>query len=413
MSDLRWKTAAEPQVTYALEDFPDPVTKSMFLAGPTPRGDGKSWRAEAIEYLKGIGYSGHVFIPEPRDGAWAEDYIDQVEWEDNGLNRADVIVFWVPRDLTGETYGCKMAALTTNDEWGDWKNSGKVVFGAPSWAEHVRYQQHYAKELGVPLADSLEGTLQNAVSRLGEGALRTGGRTQVPLCIWDKPEFQRWLSAQENAGNRLDGCKVLWTFWVGPKRDNLYSWALHVDMHVGEEDRQKDNEYVIFRKDLASVVLYGPLSAASRNDHTNFMETGVVLVREFRSAARNRTGFVTEIPGGGVEDTESAGETALKEVSEEIGFEIAPERLEMVETRQLASTLLAHTGAVYAVELSADEMAGLVSRQGEQRSSDDGEERTALVVREVRDILRDGDIDWSMLGMIWAALEGYDDDDDG
>lgn len=393
----RWKKASGPQVVYARESFPTTVTKSMFLCGPTPRGEGKSWRADAIEYLKGIGWDGHVFVPEPRDGSWAEDYTDQVEWEEDGINRADVVVFWVPRDLTGETYGVPMPALTTNDEFGCWKSTGKVVWGSPPWAEKVRYQRYYADKLGVPLADTLEDTLQKAVSRLGDGALRSGGRAEVPLCIWNKPEFQRWLEAQEEAGNRLDGCRVIWTFWVGPDRDVLYSWALHVDVWVGSEQRAKVNEFVIFRKDLASVVLWhrpGP-----------DMSTKVVLVREFRSAARNSTGFVTEIPGGGVEDSETAGQTALKEVSEEIGFEIAPERLELVETRQLASTLLAHTGAVFSVELSAAEMAGLEERQGEQKVSEDGEERTTLVVRTVQEILSDKDIDWSMLGMIWAALE--------
>lgn len=395
MSDeLRWKQATEPKVVYALEPFPDPVTKAMFLAGPTPRGDGKSWRAEAIEYLKGIGYDGHVFIPEPRDGAWAEDYLDQLSWEEDGLNRADCIVFWVPRDMTGETYGVKMPALTTNDEWGWWKDSGKVVFGAPDWAEHVRYQQHYAKELGVPLANTLEGTLQNAVSRLGAGALRGGGRCEVPLCIWNRREFQGWNLAQQRAGNRLDGCRVIWTFWVGEKRDILFSWALHVDMWVEDEQRSKQNEFVLFRRDVAAVVLY--------SNHPG--DPRVVFVREFRSPARNETGYVTEIPGGGIEDGAQAAETALKEVEEETGIQIDPSRFIEVGPRQLAATLSAHTGAVYAVNLSSEEMDAIEERHGQVGGADDGEERTYLEVHPLQDILQRRDVDWATLGMILVAL---------
>jgi 8-oxo-dGTP pyrophosphatase MutT (NUDIX family) len=408
MDELRWKQAAGPQVVYALEPYPDTVVKSMFLAGPTPRGSGKSWRKDAIDYLKAIGYNGHVFVPEPRDGAWAEDYTNQVDWEEDGLNRADVIVFYVPRDLTGETYGVPMPALTTNDEWGNWKESGKVVWGSPDWAQKVRYQRYYGDKFKVPLANTLEDTLQNAVSRLGDGALRSGGRAQVPLCIWNKPEFQGWLHAQEEAGNRLDGCRVIWTFWVGENRDNLFSWALHVDMHVSQENRQKANEFVIFRRDIAAVVLYAPLSAASRNERVNLMETGVVLVKEFRSPARNVSGFVTEIPGGGIENGDAAM-TAIKEVREEIGVDIPPEKLVEIGSRQLAATLSAHTGSVFAVQLSQAGMADLLERRGQrggEESNADSEERTYLDIRTVAEMMESDDIDWATLGMVWAALEG-------
>lgn len=391
----RWKKAAGPQVVYAREPFPTTVTKTMMLCGPTPRGEGRSWRADAIEYLKGIGWNGHVFVPEPRDGSWAEDYTDQVEWEEDGINRADVVVFWVPRDRTGETYGVPMPAFTTNDEWGHWKESGKVVWGSPDWAEKVRYQRYYADKLKVPLANTLEDTLQNAVSRLGEGAVRAGGRAQVPLCVWDKPEFQSWLSAQEEAGNRLDGCKVIWTFWVGPNRDILFSWALHVDIRVTGERRSKRNEFVIFRRDIAAVVLY--------SDAEPKMSARVVLVREFRSSVRNSSGYVTEIPGGGIENGDARA-TALKEVEEETGIKIDPSRLVEVGTRQFAATLSAHVGAVYAVQLSTAEMDDIEDRQGSVGGVDDGEERTYLQVHRLRDLFDHDHVDWATLGMILVAI---------
>lgn len=38
--------------------------KSIFLAGPTPRGENViSWRAEACEILKQLGFDGVVYVP--------------------------------------------------------------------------------------------------------------------------------------------------------------------------------------------------------------------------------------------------------------------------------------------------------------------------------------------------------------
>src|SRR5690606_7364487 len=90
------------KVIYALESYPAAVTKTLFLAGPTSRtAQAASWRSEALRLLEELGYDGHVFIPEPQGGFWAENYINQVEWEEEFLKAADVILFWVPRDVKG------------------------------------------------------------------------------------------------------------------------------------------------------------------------------------------------------------------------------------------------------------------------------------------------------------------------
>jgi len=97
-------------------------------------------------------------VPESSNGQWKHDYDDQIEWEEAGLKAATCIMFWVPRDLK------TMPAFTTNDEWGYWKESGKVVFGAPEWAERVRYQLYYAKKLSILHSDTLEGTIKHAMT---------------------------------------------------------------------------------------------------------------------------------------------------------------------------------------------------------------------------------------------------------
>lgn len=246
----------KPIPVYAREDYPTEVTKSMFLAGPTPRGKGESWRPEALRILDGFGYDGHVFIPEPRDGVWAKDYLGQVEWEEVGLNRADCIVFWVPRVIGGEQ---PMPAFTTNDEWGFWKSSGKAVFGAPPNAEKVRYQQHYAKVFDVPLSDTLRGTLRNAVSRLSEGARRAEGHVEVPLYIWQEPAFQSWLTGQYSGGRQLQGCRVL--HWSPALFALTVTMARHQPVNAIDDylndglPSAPQTEIVVFRQGIIPVTL--------------------------------------------------------------------------------------------------------------------------------------------------------------
>ena len=133
---------------------------------------------------------------------------------------SDCVLFWVPRDMV------TMPALTTNDEWGVWKNSGKVVFGSPIGAHATRYQHHYANKLFVPNANTLEETVKLVVAKLGNGAWRENGEREVPLLIWQSASFQQWYSNLKAAGNRLDHAHVHWTFRTGPKKSLLFLWAL-------------------------------------------------------------------------------------------------------------------------------------------------------------------------------------------
>jgi len=150
-------------IVYAFEEAPRSYTKSLFLAGPTPRDEQTpSWRPKALRILEESGYGGVVFVPEARDGRWRKDYDGQIAWEDKYLNVADCILFWVPRDLTS------MPAFTTNVEWGTWHRSGKCVLGAPPNAPKMSYLFYYAKKLGIPSSDSLPGTIKLALTLLRE-----------------------------------------------------------------------------------------------------------------------------------------------------------------------------------------------------------------------------------------------------
>jgi hypothetical protein len=107
---------------------------TIFLAGPTPRtADVPSWRPEALDILREIGFGGAVLVPERQDWAVNFSYADQVEWEYAGLESCSVIAFWIPRHLS------TLPGFTTNVEFGRYVGSGRCVYGRPDGAPHTSY----------------------------------------------------------------------------------------------------------------------------------------------------------------------------------------------------------------------------------------------------------------------------------
>ena len=108
--------------------------KSIFLAGPTPRGEGvDSWRTMACEKLQEFGFEGVVYVPEYSTWKPKADYVDQAMWEREALISSTVILFWIPRSLPD------MPAFTTNVEFGYWLHTGKVLYGRPDSASKIKY----------------------------------------------------------------------------------------------------------------------------------------------------------------------------------------------------------------------------------------------------------------------------------
>ena len=384
------------KVIYAQEEIPKLFTKAIFLAGPSPRDlDILSWRPEAIRLLALLNYDGIVFNPEFRDREKAarEGFVrdKQIEWEEIALNMADCITFWVPRVLKG------MPAFTTNDEWGVWKNLGKVVFGAPDYAEKVEYQQYYANKLGIKPHNNLVEVLKEAVDMVGEGAFRENGERYVPVFIWNKSEFKNWYSSLKQAGNRLDKAKVVWSFWIENGVKVAFFWALHVDVYIAKEDRHKINEVVLSRPDIATIVMY--------KLGKTLEETEIVLIREFRSPVSNETGYVLEIPGGS--SFKPVGDPVLlaaDECHEETGLKVDASRIVMHNIRQMVSTLSAHKAHLFSVEITEKELAWLKAQQGIAHGVEADTERTYVEIMKLRDILDQSLVDWSMLGMILSVV---------
>lgn len=378
------------QVVYARQPFPDSFSRAIFLAGPTPRAPGvPSWRPQALELLAASGYDGVVFVPEDADGSRRFDYADQVEWETEGLGLADAIVFWIPRRLD------TLPGFTTNVEWGAWQRSGKCVLGAPADAPGLRFLQHHATRLGVPQASTLAATLEAALTQIGAGALRRGGEREVPLFIWRQPAFQRWHTAQRAAGHRLDGARLEWQF-RGKHGQHLFCWALKVDVFIPEEARNKRSEVIITRGDISAVLAY------HRGD--TLADTRVVLVREFRANAATHDGFVHELPGGSsFTEVEDGRRIAADELHEETGVSFPIERFVRHAARQCMATMITHRAELYAIELSAAELAVFTAREG-QRFGEHDSERTYVEVRRLGEILGASDVDWTHVGMITSVL---------
>ena len=125
---------------YTLEpliNLHDPI----FLAGPSRRPNDPEfkkdgWREEAVRLLREADFNGDIIIPEPRDKQPLTDWSHrrQVDWETEGLHKAHRIIFWIPRseDLPG---------YTTNIEFGEWLNSGKIYVGWPNGSLRNDYLQ--------------------------------------------------------------------------------------------------------------------------------------------------------------------------------------------------------------------------------------------------------------------------------
>ncbi len=386
------------KVVYANQAPPESWSSAIFLAGPTPRAETTlpSWRPDALKYLEDMDYKGVVFVPEDVNGVWHHSYDDQIEWEEMCLNFADVIIFWIPRDIA------QMPGFTTNDEWGFWKAKDpmKLVLGTPDVAPKVRYQRYYANKHHVPTHDTLQATCVVAIEKLGNTSniTRQGGERSVPLHIWRTSSFQGWYKNLVEAGNRLDDAKVEWVLRVGPTQQFVFFWILHVDVYISAEDRHKTNEVVIARPDISTILLY--------ERRTPVRDSRVVLVKEFRSPVSNEDGYVFELAGGSSwKANQNPLEVAVEECHEEVGLCLMPHRFAVHQTRQVAATALTHRAHLFSAELSTEEMDKVAENTHVVRGVKEDTERTWAVVMTYGDLLESTNVDWSMLGMVASVLQ--------
>jgi len=390
------------ETVYSREMFPLAWKKSIFLAGPTPRkAEVKSWRSEALRILKIFGYDGVVFVPEDRGGGIYEnfDHREQVEWEHRALNAADCILFWVPRDLN------TLPGFTTNVEFGLYAHLGKSVLGYPLDAEKMKYLHLVAEKNDIPIANTLRETIEKTLSLLGSGEMRVGGEREIPLRVWRTSSFQNWYTAQKQAGNRIDGAVLKWIHRVGPNREHIFAWAIHVNVYIASEGRNKINEIALSRIDISSVVIY--------KRESRILDSKVVLVREFRTPASTPDGFIWEVPGGSSpKPKQNPYNVASEEVYEETGRSFDPSRFEFHGARQLAGTFTAHKSHLFSVKITEEELNWFISQKGIVHGADLDNptgEKTYIEVKTVKELLSEKLLDWSNIGMILAVLTEKND----
>ncbi|MFG2567157.1 nucleoside 2-deoxyribosyltransferase domain-containing protein [Streptomyces sp. NPDC048567] len=142
---------------------------SVFLAGPTPRMSRPvdSWRPTAIAELDAQWDSDvplTVFSPESRDSIRAAHYDHQVGWETEAREQADVVLYWIPRDL--ET----LPGFTTNVEFGLDIAQRNIVLGCPPDCPNPE-RNHYliwvAHRHGAPVCKTLPDTISASLSFVG------------------------------------------------------------------------------------------------------------------------------------------------------------------------------------------------------------------------------------------------------
>jgi len=387
-------------IIFAGDDFPDYVEKTIFLAGPSPREQSvKDWRNGVVEVLEKKGFNGTLYIPIPRkrffndyekDDAWTYD--DQIEWECQARQRADALLFWIPRSMEG-----KMPALTTNIEFGEDLRYPNIFYGRPDEAESCRYLDKRMVMLNKPVSNNVENLLDNILEYIGDGAIRKGAETQVPLYIWESSNFLSWYNNLKNNGNSLLTFKLKDVVMIGKNKDIVFYFNAHVSVWVEKEKRYKANENIFSRTNISSIMSY--------YEDPETLEKTIVLVKEFRSPVNNNEGFVFELPGGSSFEDISYQENAQAEYFEEVGLMIEEKsRFKKVSERQLAATFGTHISHLYSLKLTKEEFIKLKSIALEEKPLGLHNDEITYVILVNEKELYNYSIDYSTIGMIKEAL---------
>lgn len=214
--------------------------------------------------------------------------------------------------------------------------------------------------------------------------------------IHQTKQFKAWYQSQVDNGNVLADSKALWCYRGAS--GGIFAFALWVKVWVAEEQRYKENEFIISRPDIVNII---PIYIAE-----NFLDSKVLLIREFRSTVRNIESFVYELPGGSSpKANQNPLQVASEELEQETGLLIPAERFEFLMDRQINAVFSTHHAQTFVVKLTFDELQQLeaVAEAGISFGETDATEKTYLVVKSVAEILNNNLVDWANLGMIFQS----------
>jgi hypothetical protein len=122
-----------------------------------------NWRTEALRLIKEScdknSLSVNVFVPLPESGS-VISYDHQIDWEEDFITRADVKLFWIPRDME------ILLGLTTNFEFGEFYRDHNTIYGRPDTAAKIAYLDHKFKKHRPE--EKIYTTLEGLVNRAME-----------------------------------------------------------------------------------------------------------------------------------------------------------------------------------------------------------------------------------------------------
>lgn len=140
---------------------PAPGTKTVFLAGSIEMGTATDWQSALVSRLPP-----DVVALNPRreawDASWRQSideprFREQVEWELDGLERADLVAMW---------FAPETKSPITLLELGLFARSGKVVVGAPEGFWRRGNIEVVCARYGVPLVADWETFVARIVGAL-------------------------------------------------------------------------------------------------------------------------------------------------------------------------------------------------------------------------------------------------------
>lgn len=157
-------------------EAPDPA---IFLAGPIQ--GAPNWQQEAVTMFAALNYErgGDVHVLNPRRETLEGDfnYLEQVDWELDGLQKAakfGSVLFWfAARDLKSKAQKDRCYAQTSRVEFGmltgwlDYVPSINVSIGIePGYIGSEKYFRKRAHDYRMPVFSSLEDTCRDALNAL-------------------------------------------------------------------------------------------------------------------------------------------------------------------------------------------------------------------------------------------------------
>jgi hypothetical protein len=362
------------QIVFIGDPYPQEVEKVVFLVDSASHQDmrGNSCQVDAIQLLEQLGYDGIVYVPEEKKGSSNTTPLDdeaRIRWVHGALMRSDVAVFLFSEEVE------LILNMPMGIELGWLMESGRLVLGLPLETEKFLALRVYAKISHIPCYETVRETLFAAITMIGAGAKRQDAETAIPLMIWKTASFQDWLMEQKKVGNRLEDAYVEWIGRVGPGKDIVFFWIVYVKVWIQDEGRYKENEWVIGRPNISSVLLYLP-------HPTDPLETKIVLVKEYRSPVSNSPAKIYELPGGSTFKPEvDPYVLAKQELQEETGFTLNVDRqLRYHIPRQLTGTLSMHKCHLFSLALTPEEMSSIEANVGKTFGISADTEQTSLAI---------------------------------